>query len=263
MEQRALGMTGIGVSVLGLGTVKLGRNRGVKYPEGFEIPDDDGARRVLDAARAVGMNLLDTAPAYGESEARLGRVLAGQRDEWVIVTKAGERFDSVTGESSFDFSGAGVRESVEQSLRLLGTDRVEAVLIHSDGDDERVLTESGAVEELMRMKEAGQVRAVGASTKTVAGGLLAVEVCDVVMVTVHAGYDDERAVIARAEEKGVGVLVKKALASGHGVSMGTEDALRAVFCGAHGDGISSAVIGSINPDHIRANARAMERVLHG
>ena len=89
---RPLGSTGFDVSPLGLGTVKLGRDQGVKYPNGFTIPDDAQALALLNQARDLGINLLDTAPAYGISEERLGHLLQGQRDEWVIVSKVGEEF---------------------------------------------------------------------------------------------------------------------------------------------------------------------------
>jgi len=62
----------------------------VKYPSGFQIPDDDEARLLLRQARQLGINLIDTAPAYGRSEERLGPLLRGQRNEWVIVSKVGE-----------------------------------------------------------------------------------------------------------------------------------------------------------------------------
>ena len=75
MPRRRLGRTGIEVGVLGLGTVKFGRDQGLKYPRGFTIPDDRAVRALLDLARDLGINLLDTAPAYGDSEARLGRLL--------------------------------------------------------------------------------------------------------------------------------------------------------------------------------------------
>jgi hypothetical protein len=112
---RPLGSTGLLVSPLGLGTVKLGRDQGVKYPNGFTIPGDDEARLLLAQARELGINLIDTAPAYGRSEERLGPLLRGQRDEWVIVSKVGEEFDD--GQSRFDFSAAHTRRSVERSLR--------------------------------------------------------------------------------------------------------------------------------------------------
>ena len=63
MELRALGSTGIQVSPLGLGTVKLGRNQQVKYPRPFELPGDEEVLALLGLARELGVNLLDTAPA--------------------------------------------------------------------------------------------------------------------------------------------------------------------------------------------------------
>jgi aryl-alcohol dehydrogenase-like predicted oxidoreductase len=119
MAHRALGNTGISVSVLGLGTVKLGRSEQLKYPAPFTLPDDDAARRLLDAARDAGINLLDTAPAYGSSEARLGALLAGRRHDWVICTKAGESFDA--GRSRHDFSPAAIRHSAGIARRWTST----------------------------------------------------------------------------------------------------------------------------------------------
>jgi len=86
---RHLAGTDISVSALGLGTVKIGRDQGVKYPTGFTIPDDAAVRNLLATAHDLGINLLDTAPAYGSSETRLGQLL-GKRQDWVIVTKTGE-----------------------------------------------------------------------------------------------------------------------------------------------------------------------------
>ena len=107
---RPLGSTGLLVSALGLGTVKLGRDQGVKYPNGFQIPGDDEARMLLKLARDMGINLIDTAPAYGRSEERLGPLLRGQRQDWVIVSKVGEEF--ADGQSSHDFSAITFNEHV-------------------------------------------------------------------------------------------------------------------------------------------------------
>ena len=130
---RPLGSTGLTVSPLGLGTVKLGRDQGVKYPNGFTIPDDAAARELLAQAHDLGINLIDTAPAYGTSETRLGPLLRGQRQQWVIVSKVGEEFDN--GQSHFDFSPTHTRFSVERSLKRLETDFIDLVLVHSDGND--------------------------------------------------------------------------------------------------------------------------------
>ena len=65
LQQRALGQTGLNVSCLGLGTVKFGRNKVVKYPREFSLPSDDEVSALLELANGLGINLLDTAPAYG------------------------------------------------------------------------------------------------------------------------------------------------------------------------------------------------------
>ena len=79
MVPRPLGRTGIKVSPIGLGTTKLGRNTDVKYPKPFELPSDKQVGELLEAAFALGVNLIDTAPAYGESETRLGPFVAQHR----------------------------------------------------------------------------------------------------------------------------------------------------------------------------------------
>ena len=112
----------------------------MKYPSGFTIPDDREAADLLALARDLGINLIDTAPAYGRSEERLGPLLRGQREHWVIVSKVGEEF--VDGQSVFDFSAAHTRRSVERSLKRLETDRIELVLVHSDGNDLDILENS-------------------------------------------------------------------------------------------------------------------------
>ena len=78
MRQQRLGHSDLWISRLGLGTVKLGRDQGVRYPTGVRIPDNRAAGHLLDVASELGINLLDTAPAYGSSEERLGALLAGR-----------------------------------------------------------------------------------------------------------------------------------------------------------------------------------------
>ncbi len=255
LPRRPLGATGMDVSLLGLGTVKLGRNQGVKYPAGFTLPDDKTARELLALALELGINLIDTAPAYGTSEERLGRLLRGQRQRWLICTKVGEEFTD--GRSFFDFSPAHTRFSVERSLTRLGTDHLDIVLVHSDGGDEDIIRNRGTLETLASLKREGKLRAFGMSTKTVTGGLLAAEHCDCLMVTWNLGHREEVPVMDRCRELGRGVLIKKALASGH-LARGTggdgvAESLAMIF--AH-PAVSSAVVGTINPRHLVANARA-------
>ena len=139
LQKRKLGGSGLEVSPLGLGTVKFGRNEGVKYPQKFDLPDEAELADLLAIAKDCGINLLDTAPAYGESEERLGRLLAGQRQDWIIAGKAGEEFSG--GQSVFDFSSAGIEASLMRSLKRLNTDYLDIFLIHSDGNDLEVLND--------------------------------------------------------------------------------------------------------------------------
>lgn len=210
---RPLGHDGPRVSPLGLGTVKLGRDQGVKYPNGFQIPDDDEARMLLKLARDLGINLIDTAPAYGRSEERLGPLLRGQRQDWVIVSKVGEEFSD--GQSRHDFSAAHTRFSVERSLKRLETDYIDLVLVHSDGNDLAILNDSEVYPTLAALKREGKIGGFGFSGKTVDGGLKALEQGDCAMVTYNLNERNEKAVIEYASEHGKAILVKKALASGH------------------------------------------------
>lgn len=259
---RPLGDTGLRVSPLGLGTVKLGRDQGVKYPSGFTIPDDAEARHLLALARDLGINLIDTAPAYGRSEERLGPLLRGQRQDWVIVSKVGEEFEA--GQSHFDFSPAHTRRSVERSLQRLETDVIDLVLVHSDGNDVAVLQDSGVYETLAELKQAGKIRAFGLSGKTVDGGLLALERGDCAMVTYNLNEQGERPVLDYAAQHAKGLLVKKGLASGHVCLAPGVDPVRASFELIFGHpGVTSAIIGTINPLHLSHNVATAAAVLGG
>ena len=261
MQQRPVAQTGISVSPLGLGTVKFGRNQGVKYPQQFDLPDDKTVQNLLAQSFDLGINLLDTAPAYGLSEERIGKLLPHSRHDWVIETKVGETF--VDGESRFDFTATGTRSSVENSLRSLKTDYLDMVLIHSDGDDVRILREEGVLDTLLHMQQQGWVRAVGISSKTVDGALLAYELgCDVVMASYNPTYTDELPVLEAAAAQNKAVLIKKAFASGHLDKLGgknpVEHALEFIFAQT---GVTSVVLGTINPQHLRNNVTVAQGFL--
>lgn len=273
VPKRALGGTGLLASCLGLGTVKFGRNQGVKYPSGFELPDDKQASDILALAQELGINLLDTAPAYGSSEERLGKLIKNRHD-WVVCSKSGEEF--INGQSHFDFSAKHTRFSIERSLKRLRTDYLDLVLVHSDGNDEHIIRQTDCFETLIRLKQQGLIRAFGLSGKTVAGGLLALQYADAVMVTFNPTETGEREVIQQAHSLGKAVLIKKAFNSGHAVSTNAtenqadkkqqaasadrssdpaQDSLRFVLTEP---GVSSVIVGTINPQHLQANAIAAQ-----
>lgn len=255
LPKTALGSTDMQVSKLGLGTVKFGRNSGVKYPNSFDLPDDSQVREIIALCKDRGVNLIDTAPAYGRSEERLGELLE-QRQDWLICSKVGEEFDN--GQSSFDFSAQHIRHSIERSLKRLRTDYIDIVLVHSDGNDLDIINHSDCFEALNLCREQGLIRAFGMSTKSVAGGLLALERSDIAMVTYNTAHREEEAVIDHALAHGKGIFIKKALNSGHAiqttVSATTPSpvATNLNYIYAH-RGVSSVIIGSINPKHMTHN----------
>lgn len=257
MQLRHLGRTDIWISPLGLGTVKFGRTQQVKYPKFFTLPDDKQIHNLLGLAADLGINLLDTAPAYGSSMERLGRLLPGVRQDWVIVSKVGEFFDN--GESKFDFSYATTIRTVENSLRILKTDYLDVVLIHSDGNDVRILEQESTIAALQELKQRGLIRAHGLSSKTVAGGLMALQELDVVMVTLNPVDIDDLSVIATAAKLDKGVLIKKGLHSGQIANMeGIKTAMQFIFSQL---GVSGLIVGTINSEHLQFNVAAIEAIL--
>ena len=256
---RPLGDTGIEVSALGLGTVKLGRSEGVKYPTGFAIPNDRAASALVDQASDLGINLIDTAPAYGNSELRLGGLLAGQRNRWIICSKVGEEFKR--GKSHFDFTPEHTVVSVERSLQRLKTDVIDMVLVHSNGDDLAIIEHWGTLEALAELKRRGLIQAYGMSTKTVEGGLAAAAACDLVMLTYNLARREEEVVLSACAESNTGALIKKALASGH-LENNLEDPVQASMDLIFGHpATGSAIVGTISPQHLAANVLAARRAL--
>ena len=245
LQIRKLGQTNIHVSAIGLGTVKFGRNQGVKYPHAFSLPTDNELKNLLAEAKSLGINLLDTAPAYGNSEERLGKLLAGSREQWIISTKVGEEF--VEEKSFYDFSSGAIHQSVERSLRRLKTDYLDIVLVHSNGDDKKIIEQDGVFDTLLSL--------FGMSSKTIEGGLLTIQQADLAMISFHMGYVDERPVIELAKQKNKGILIKKAFASGHLQTLATVDPVKtALQFVLNEPGVASVVIGTINPIHLRENA---------
>jgi aryl-alcohol dehydrogenase-like predicted oxidoreductase len=242
---RRLGRTGRHVSPIGFGAFKIGRNQGIKYASGYDLPDEAAVAALLEGVLDLGINLIDTAPAYGLSEERVGRALASRRHEYVLSTKAGELFQD--GQSTYDFTSSGIRRSIQRSLRRLRTDHVDLLLIHSDGNDADILERSDAVRTLLDLRDAGLARAVGFSGKTVDGARSALAWADAVMVEYHAEDRSHEPVIAEAGAADVGVIVKKGLASGR---LAPDVAIPFILENPH---VASIVVGGLDLAHLRQN----------
>jgi len=258
LQHKQLGSTDIQVSPLGLGTVKFGRDQQVKYPWQFKIPDDQQVRHLLSLCMEQGVNLIDTAPAYGNSEQRLGLLLP-KRHEWVIVSKVGESFRQ--GQSSFDFSAQATKDTVENSLQHIKTDYLDVVLIHSDGDDMQIINHSDVIETLEKLKQQGKIRAYGMSTKTTQGGIWCVENTDLVMAVRNQSDHTDDAVLDHALQLHKGVVIKKGLQSGHADQRagggGIAEALHYVF--SH-QAVNCLIAGTINPEHLLENIQLIRDI---
>jgi aryl-alcohol dehydrogenase-like predicted oxidoreductase len=247
---RRLGRSGLTVSPLGFGAFKIGRNEGIKYAQGYDLPDEAAATRLLNAVLDLGINYLDTAPAYGLSEQRIGQALAQRRGEYVLSTKVGET--RAAGRSTYDFSSGALRASVERSLRRLGTDALDLVLIHSDGNDLAILDGTDAVPTLTMLRSEGLVRAIGLSARTVEGARAALAWADTLMLEYHLDDRSAADVISEAAAANVGVVVKKGLAAGR---LDPGEAVRFVL---GTPGVGSLVVGSLNIDHLTDTVRVAE-----
>lgn len=244
MVRRQLGRTGFAVSPIALGTTKLGRNTNVKYPVSFALPSEREVAALFESALELGVNLIDTAPAYGESEVRLGAFVEKHRDEIVLCSKCGETYGN--GRSVHDFSAAAIIASVEASLSRLRTDHIDILLLHSDGRDLEILTQTDAPEALASLKHNGKVRAVGISAKTTAGIAAAARSCDIVMAPFNQKEPALAGALAEAHDRGLGILAIKGLLSGH------LDARPAIEFVLNQPFIDALVIGTLNPAHLGA-----------
>lgn len=130
MQFRTLGRSGLKVSVVGVGTWQFGGEWGRTYTA-------SGAREVLAAALDEGINLIDTAECYGDhlAERLIGETLPGRRQDWVIATKWGHRFQACFKRDKC-FHAASLVEQLEASLKALRTDCVDLLQLHSGSDDD-------------------------------------------------------------------------------------------------------------------------------
>jgi D-threo-aldose 1-dehydrogenase len=172
LKRRQVGQTAVLVTELGFGGGPVGN----LYSE----MTDEQAAAAMDRAWAAGIRYFDTAPHYGLglSERRMGAALCDRPGEnFVLSTKVGRVLEpnpEPTGsdlaaegfavpddlQRRWDFSADGVRRSLEESLQRLGADRVHVVYVHDpDGHVDEAI--SGAIPELIRMRDEGMIGAVG------------------------------------------------------------------------------------------------------
>jgi len=154
MEKRELGKSGISVGVIGLGCWAMG---GAVWGPA----DDEASVRAIHRALDLGINFLDTAPFYGlgHSEEIVGKAIKGRRDEVILATKCGLKWDE-NAQITFDSSPKRILEEVADSLRRLQVDCIDLYQIHRP-DPDTPFAESTAV--LVELQKQGKIRSIGVS----------------------------------------------------------------------------------------------------
>lgn len=209
MHYRPLGRTGIRVSPFALGAMMF---------SSFGTTDQDTVNGMVNRALDAGINFIDTADAYGESEELLGRALKGRRDDVVLATKFARPVDDDPNHQGG--SRRWITTAVENSLRRLQTDHIDLYQMHRPDPATDIEETLSALTDLVR---SGKVRAIGSSD------MPASEIVEAQWVAERRGLERfranqphyslldraiEREVLPVAERYGMGTVIWSPLASG-------------------------------------------------
>ena len=199
MERRQLGKTNVRVSVLGFGGAEIG----------FQGASQRTVARLLNGALDAGLNVIDTAECYEQSEELIGHAVAGRRNDYCLLTKCGHP-ETMEVE---DWRPSSLLESIERSLRRLRTDHLDVVQLHSCSED--VLRRGEVIEALQRARERGHTRYIGYSGDGHAARY-AIECGQFDTLQISISIADQEAlelVMPLARERQIGVIVKRPIAN--------------------------------------------------
>lgn len=196
MEKRILGRTDFEVSVIGLGGIPIQR------------VDEDMAVKIIKEGLDKGINFIDTARGYNQSEELIGNALEKLgRDKFYLATKSMKR----------DYNG--ILEEMNTSLKLLKTDYIDLYQFHnirSFEELDQILSETGALKALKEAKDKGIIREIGITSHSPEILDKAIDTGE--FSTIQCPYNpiEQQAeeVFKKAKEKNIGVIVMKPLAGG-------------------------------------------------
>jgi aryl-alcohol dehydrogenase-like predicted oxidoreductase len=277
MIRRTLGRTGLEVTQLGYGSM------GLRGPRtwGVRVVGEEAADRFLNRVLDAGINLIDTAPDYGISEERIGRYIGSRRGEYYLATKCGCAYTQH--EDHIEIRHVWKREvierNIETSLRRLQTDYVDVLQFH--GGDAETLQREGLIDLLLRFREQGIVRFVGASSSLPElPGLVELGVFDTFQVPYSCLAPDHHDWITRAAEAGAGLIIRGGIAQGGPEAEIQRPALNDVWARAQLDDVlpegmspaelilrftlthphcHTAIVGTCNPAHLDENIASAEK----
>jgi aryl-alcohol dehydrogenase-like predicted oxidoreductase len=214
VQQRKLGNTGLSVSAIGFGCWEMGN------PE-YGSSNDNEMIAAVHRAIDLGVTLFDTAPNYGfgGSEEVLGRALGARRRDIILVSKVGITWDPVTHTAKFDGRYSTIKRINEESLRRLGTDYLDLVLMHWPDPETPIEETMRALEEL---RTSGKARHVGVSNFSAYELGVARQYAPICANEVGYNLFDRRwehEMFPTAHELGIGIMAYGPMA--HGLLTGT------------------------------------------
>lgn len=233
MEKRILGKTNYEVSIVGFGGIPIQR------------ADKDKAVEILREALNQGINFIDTARGYRESEALIGHALEVLgRDKFILATKSMNR--------TYD----GILEELHTSLKLLRTDYIDLFQFHNIADKatlDKVLAKGGALQALKEAKEKGLIREIGLSSHS--ADLLDIAIDTGEFSTIQFPYNaverQGEPIFEKAKKNNIGVIIMKPLAGG-ALSNG-ELAMRFIL---ENPNITVVIPGMDSVEQVRQNTKA-------
>jgi aryl-alcohol dehydrogenase-like predicted oxidoreductase len=199
MEYRKLGKTGMNVSVLGFGGSEIG----------YEHIALAAAKKLLNEALDLGLNVIDTAECYATSEELIGEAVGKRRKDYYLLTKCGHE----SGWSSPDWRAESLLRSIQRSLKRLKTDHVDLIQLHSCSEAE--LRKGTVIDTLKRARERGYTRFIGYSGDSQAA-LCAIECGEFDTLQTSVSIADQEALdlfLPLAEKHNVGVIAKRPVAN--------------------------------------------------
>src|SRR5437764_7420110 len=200
MEKRRLGKTDMEVSVLGFGGSEIG----------YEHASSETVAELLNSALDAGLNVIDTAECYYNSEELVGQTVSDRRKEFYLFTKCGHPHGM---ESGANWSKDSILKSIERSLDRLKTDRLDLVQLHSC--PESTLGKGEVIDALQTARERGYTRYIGYSGDSRAAHF-AVECGAFDTLQTSISIDDQEAIdltLPLARKKQMGVIAKRPIAN--------------------------------------------------
>jgi aryl-alcohol dehydrogenase-like predicted oxidoreductase len=266
MELRTLGKSGIKVSVLGFGAGHIG---------GHNLSELE-VSNLLNSVVDLGINLFDTARAYGLSEERLGKHLCHRRNEVIISTKVGYGINGVA-----DWSFDSIRLGIEEAIVKLKTEYIDIVHLHSCSLE--VLHRGEVIDALIQAIREGKIRVAAYSGEN-AELEFAATIENFGSLQFSVSPFDQRSIdkiLPMAKEKNIGVIVKRPIAN---VPWRFNEQPYGDYCeeywkrmkkmnlhlefdwletlvrfSAFTEGVSSIIIGTASLDHLKKNVQLLEK----